>query len=148
MTIKNMMKDIESGLNRLCVEMLDRERKQYHFWCARNRVPKGAKPIEAYETDSEIIILFADDEYPSEDHSCDEMGCSTLSHVKMRIPKQKGASRQEATDEPTEEGRQKYTDGHYEGIPCTCDKSCSETCSGQKCGCRACSSAYGDSLDG
>lgn len=64
MTIKNLMKDIESGLNRLSVEMLERERKQYHFWCARNRVPKGAKPVEAYETDSEIIILFSDGHLP------------------------------------------------------------------------------------
>lgn len=46
---------------------------------------------------------------------------------------------------PTPEGFLKYTQGFYEGIPCTCKGDCGFTCKGQ-CGCDACRSAYEDFL--
>lgn len=49
---------------------------------------------------------------------------------------------------PSEEGLKRYenTKGFYEGIPCSCSKECSVICRGE-CGCHACASAYGDSLE-
>lgn len=47
---------------------------------------------------------------------------------------------------PTDTGKRKYPDdGLYEGIACTCQPDCPQACKG-KCGCSACSAAYGDSI--
>lgn len=49
--------------------------------------------------------------------------------------------------EPTKEGKTKYPpDGYYDIYPCTCNDKCPYGCKGE-CGCNACSSAYGDSLE-
>lgn len=42
---------------------------------------------ECYETETEIIVLG----YPGDDesHNCDEMGCSSVSHVLYRFWKRK-----------------------------------------------------------
>jgi hypothetical protein len=62
-------------------------------------IPKGAKLVEAYETDAEIIVLgepetepegLSDAEYRAWEetsHNCDAMGCATFSHVAYRFPK-------------------------------------------------------------
>lgn len=49
---------------------------------------------------------------------------------------------------PSKEGIKRYpeTDGYYEGIPCTCTDKCGVACRGE-CGCHACASAFGDSLE-
>lgn len=47
---------------------------------------------------------------------------------------------------PTDEGKRRYENGYYEEIPCTCRDDCPHACKGG-CGCNACSSAYGDSLE-
>ena len=59
-------------------------------WCeirVRNdMIPKGAKLVEAYVTEHEVIVMG----FPKEDdenHNCDAMGCSTLSHVLHRFRK-------------------------------------------------------------
>lgn len=61
-------------------------KKQYVFWCDRNQIPAFAKPLDAYESATEFIILFGKEPLP-ETHNCDEMGCSTVSHVRLRIKK-------------------------------------------------------------
>ena len=50
-------------------------------------IPKGAKLVEAYETDTEIVVLGFPDEN-DETHNCDAMGCSTFSHVMYRFRKE------------------------------------------------------------
>jgi len=54
-------------------------------------IPDGAQLIEAYETPTEFKILGdpPDDENLPEDlqHSCDRMGCGSISHVIIRINK-------------------------------------------------------------
>lgn len=48
-------------------------------------VPKGAALIECYETPTEIIVC---GEPTDPDHNCDQMGCSTINHVRYRIAKE------------------------------------------------------------
>lgn len=50
----------------------------------RNTVPMGATPTECYETEDEIIIIGD----PLDDHDCDVMGCSSVSHVRYRFKKE------------------------------------------------------------
>ncbi len=58
-------------------------------------IPTGAKLIEAYETETEIIICGTpegepenvDDDWYENSHNCDAMGCATLSHVIYRFTK-------------------------------------------------------------
>lgn len=54
-------------------------------------IPKSAKLVEAYETETEIVIVgdIPDDSHLPEDqqHNCDMMGCTTLSHVRYRFKK-------------------------------------------------------------
>ena len=62
-------------------------------------IPKGGQLIEAYETETHFIILGDPSDEPEglseaeieqwyeTAHSCDAMGCGTLSHVLYRIPK-------------------------------------------------------------
>lgn len=47
-------------------------------------IPKGGKLVECYLTETQIIVI---DDIDSEDetHNCDQMGCSSLSHVKYRF---------------------------------------------------------------
>lgn len=56
---------------------------------AKHTIPGGAKLVEAYETEQEIIVLgdppHSDDEESG--HNCDWMGCGTLSHVLYRFRK-------------------------------------------------------------
>lgn len=47
-----------------------------------NQIPKNAKLVEAYETPSSIVVMFGKGEIPPEEHSCDQMGCGSFSHVK------------------------------------------------------------------
>ena len=57
----------------------------------KNHIPRGARLIEAYETEREIIVLGEppDDEHKPEEeqHNCDAMGCGSLSHVLYRFEK-------------------------------------------------------------
>jgi hypothetical protein len=57
-------------------------------------------------------------------------------------------------DEPTEEGKRRYTNstpvGHYcantmPGPACTCKPECEDPCCGD-CGCKACWEAYSDAM--
>jgi hypothetical protein len=51
----------------------------------KDLIPKGAKLVEAYLTEREVIVMG----WPKEDdetHNCDVMGCGTLSHVIYRLP--------------------------------------------------------------
>jgi hypothetical protein len=55
-------------------------------------IPDGARLVEAYETPKEIIIcgyppVETDDTPDDKRHNCDEMGCTSLSHVLYRISK-------------------------------------------------------------
>ncbi len=58
-------------------------------------IPKGGRLVECYETADEFIIIgYPPDEYPAgfsdeEKHDCDYMGCSSLSHVILRVDKNK-----------------------------------------------------------
>ena len=52
----------------------------------------------------------------------------------------------QAPKEPTEEGMKRYANGRYEGIACACASDCEESCKGE-CGCDACLTAYGASLE-
>jgi len=45
-------------------------------------IPEGGKLMEAYETETELIVIGD----PTEKHDCDLMGCSSVSHVRYRIP--------------------------------------------------------------
>jgi hypothetical protein len=65
----------------------DRQEKYHILEVEKSQVPNGAKLIECYETDKEYIILGSP---LNEEHNCDEMGCSTVSHVRMRISKKFG----------------------------------------------------------
>lgn len=49
-------------------------------------IPDGAQFRECYETEKEIIVLGLP-EQDDENHNCDEMGCSTGSHVLYRFKK-------------------------------------------------------------
>ena len=46
-------------------------------------IPEGAELVEAYRYKGEIIIIGEPDE--ATDHNCDQMGCTTLSHVLYRL---------------------------------------------------------------
>lgn len=50
------------------------------------QIPAGAVLRECYETDTEIIVcgMLSDDD---ESHNCDEMGCTSISHVLYRFRK-------------------------------------------------------------
>lgn len=62
-------------------------------------IPEGCKLVEAYETETQIIVLGEPEDEPeglSNDemdrwyetaHNCDAMGCGTLSHVMYRLSK-------------------------------------------------------------
>ena len=47
-------------------------------------IPEGAKLVECYETATEIIVC---GEPLKQDHNCDQMGCSSINHVRYRICK-------------------------------------------------------------
>lgn len=52
----------------------------------KRRIPKDAKLVECYETNSQYVIIGeVDDE--DESHNCDEMGCGSFSHVVARFKK-------------------------------------------------------------
>lgn len=54
-------------------------------------VPTGARLVEAWEFDGELIVTGC----PSCDddsHNCDEMGCTSVSHVILRAPIPSGAT--------------------------------------------------------
>ena len=65
----------------------------------KDLIPDGGKLVEAYETDNQIIIIgdpppepegLSTEEYERWEetaHNCDQMGCSTLSHVLYRFDK-------------------------------------------------------------
>jgi hypothetical protein len=71
-------------------------------------IPKGARLVEAYETDTEIIVCgdpppepegLTEAEYAvycETSHNCDAMGCATLSHVIYRFSKIPSAALSEA----------------------------------------------------
>jgi hypothetical protein len=72
-------------------------------WCEirvrKDFVPKGARLIEAYVTDREIIVMGQPKE-DDENHNCDAMGCGTLSHVLYRLPLPNGADQQQPPNNP------------------------------------------------
>ncbi len=47
-------------------------------------IPKGAHLVECYETETEIIVC---GEVNEQDHNCDQMGCSSVIHVRYRFAK-------------------------------------------------------------
>lgn len=49
-------------------------------------IPKGAILRECYETDTEIVVCGMP-RNDDESHNCDEMGCSSVSHVLYRFRK-------------------------------------------------------------
>ena len=52
-------------------------------------IPKGARLVEAYLTDREIIVMGWPPESDDEEtgHNCDAMGCGSVgSHVSYRLP--------------------------------------------------------------
>lgn len=74
------------GCNMLLEEELNILGKVNELMRRDERIPDGAQIRECYETEHEIVVLGK----PSTDdksHSCDEMGCSTVSHVLYRFPK-------------------------------------------------------------
>lgn len=48
-------------------------------------IPESASLIECYETATEIIIC--GEPLEGQDHNCDQMGCSSVNHVRYRIRK-------------------------------------------------------------
>jgi len=50
-----------------------------------NLIPDGATLMECYETETEIIVC--SDPLDEQDHNCDQMGCSSISHVRYRFRK-------------------------------------------------------------
>ena len=69
--------------------MLTRQSQDCQIICVpTQQIPKGAKLIEAYETDTEYVIV-GDVDSDAEAHNCDEMGCGTFSHVIARFGKEK-----------------------------------------------------------
>jgi len=46
-------------------------------------IPEGAKLVECYLTDSQVIVC--GDPCDDENHNCDQMGCSSMSHVIHRF---------------------------------------------------------------
>lgn len=58
---------------------------EHQIICIRqDTIRKGAKLVEAYETDEEIIVMGTPDD--SDDHNCDAMGCG-WQHVMWRFKK-------------------------------------------------------------
>jgi hypothetical protein len=52
----------------------------------KSLIPEGSTFRECYETDTEIIVIgWPEDD--DENHDCDQLGCSTLSHVLYRFKK-------------------------------------------------------------
>jgi hypothetical protein len=49
------------------------------------RTPPGARLVEAYMTDREVVVM-GDPDPDDETHDCDAMGCGTMSHVAARFP--------------------------------------------------------------
>lgn len=47
-------------------------------------IPKGAKLVECFLTEKEVIVCGGVEE-DDESHDCDQMGCSTMSHVIHRF---------------------------------------------------------------
>jgi hypothetical protein len=47
-------------------------------------IPEGAHLVECYETETEIIVC-GEPQVP--EHNCDQMGCSSINHVRYRIYK-------------------------------------------------------------
>lgn len=50
----------------------------------KSRIPKGARLVEAYLTEK-CIVICGDPDPEDESHSCDFMGCSSVSHVTHRV---------------------------------------------------------------
>lgn len=50
-----------------------------------DRIPKGARWVEAYLTSDEVIVMQGVQDLPA-DHDCDAMGCGSLEHVIERAP--------------------------------------------------------------
>ena len=50
-------------------------------------IPKGAELRECYETETEIIVM-GEPRHDDESHNCDQLGCSSVSHVKYRFSKE------------------------------------------------------------
>jgi hypothetical protein len=74
---------------RLTHEQVIRDFEQCDFQSIKvwdKYIPEGAKLVEAYETDKGFVII-GTPKSDDESHNCDEMGCSTLSHVVARIEK-------------------------------------------------------------
>lgn len=63
-------------------------------------IPKGAKLVECYETEKEIIVV-GSPQSDDPEHNCDALGCSTLSHVLHRFDK----ARQVALRAPAEQAQ-------------------------------------------
>lgn len=59
-------------------------------------IPKGARLVEAYQTEREVIVMGHPAE-GDESHNCDAMGCGSLSHVMFRFPIAEGGQMSDPT---------------------------------------------------
>lgn len=52
------------------------------------RIPKGARLVEAWEHNGHLVVMGtpAREEDEETGHNCDAMGCSSVSHVVLRVP--------------------------------------------------------------
>lgn len=63
-------------------------RKNNHILIvAKRHVLPGAKLVECYQTQTEYVVL--GDVEDGDEHSCDEMGCGTFTHVIARWPRKR-----------------------------------------------------------
>lgn len=69
-------------------EREDREREEFEIIKVPRRcIPKGAKLVEAYETQREIVVM-GDPPEDDDMHDCDALGCGSLGHVLYRFQKE------------------------------------------------------------
>ncbi len=89
-TRKEILENLKNAVTEYALAEVTRLKSElkwkYVFWCERHNIPTGCRPIEVYENEKEFVVLFGKEPLP-ESHNCDEMGCSTVSHVRLRIPK-------------------------------------------------------------
>lgn len=88
-SIVNLDKMIEYARSRNASHDQEQEDREFAtIRVPRDMIPVGARLVEAYETETEIIVLG----WPKDgddSHNCDAMGCSSVSHVMHRIEKER-----------------------------------------------------------
>lgn len=87
---KDEKEEIKKNIANVFAERRDKkERKEWEdtfqeIKVPNSMIPKGVRLMECYLDKNQIIVC---DDVDSEDetHNCDQMGCSTFSHVKYRF---------------------------------------------------------------